>query len=45
MAEDEMIGWRHRLSGHEFEKAPGDGKGQGHQVCCKALGSQRAGGY
>ena len=23
--EDEMAGWHHRLSGHEFERSPGDG--------------------
>ena len=22
-----MVGWHHRLNGHEFEKAPGDGEG------------------
>ena len=22
MAEDEMVGWHHRLEGHEFEQAP-----------------------
>ena len=27
MTEDEMIGWHHRLSGHEFEQALGDGEG------------------
>ena len=27
--EDEMVGWHHRLSGHEFEQAPGVGDGQG----------------
>ena len=27
--EDEMVGWHHWLNGHEFEKAPGDGEGQG----------------
>ena len=27
--EDEMVGWHHRLDGHEFEQAPGDGDGQG----------------
>ena len=26
--EDEMVGWHHRLDGHEFEQAPGDGEGQ-----------------
>ena len=25
-----MVGWHHRLNGHEFEQAPGDGDGQGH---------------
>ena len=25
--EDEMVGWHHWLSGHEFEQAPGDGEG------------------
>ena len=25
--EDEMIGWHHRLDGHEFEQTPGDGEG------------------
>ena len=28
--EDEMVGWRHRLNGHEFEQAVGDGS----LVCC-----------
>ena len=27
--EDEMVGWHHRLNGHEFEQAPGVGDGQG----------------
>ena len=29
MAEDEMVRWDHWLDGHEFEKAPGVGEGQG----------------
>ena len=29
-----MVGWRHRLNGHEFEQAPGDGKEQERQGCC-----------
>ena len=28
MVEDEMVGWQHRLNGHEFEQAPGVGDGQ-----------------
>ena len=34
MTEDEMVGWHHRLNGHEFEQAPGDGDGQGSLACC-----------
>ena len=30
----EMVGWLHRLNGHEFEQAPGDSEGQGSLVCC-----------
>ena len=29
MKEDEMIGWHHRLSGHESEETLGDSEGQG----------------
>ena len=29
MTEDEMIGWHHRLNGHEFEQTLGDSEGQG----------------
>ena len=29
MTEDEMVGWHHRLNGHEFDQAPGVGDGQG----------------
>ena len=29
MTEDEMIGWHHRLNGHEFEIVVGVGDGQG----------------
>ena len=32
--EDEMVGWHHRLNGHEFEQTPGDGDGQGGLACC-----------
>ena len=33
MTEDEMVLWHHRLNGHEFDQAPGDGKGRGSLVC------------
>ena len=32
--EDETVGWHHQLDGHEFEKAPGVGDGQGSLACC-----------
>ena len=38
MTEDEMVGWHHRLDGHEFEQAPGVGDGQGSLVCCSSWG-------
>ena len=34
MTEDEMVGWHHRLFGHEFEQALGVGDGQGGLACC-----------
>ena len=33
MTEDKMVGWHHRLNGHECEQAPGVGDGQGGLVC------------
>ena len=36
--EDEMVGWQHRLNGHEFEQPPGDGEGQGSLACCSPRG-------
>ena len=32
--EDEMVGWHHRLNGHEFEQALGVGDEQGRLACC-----------
>ena len=29
VTEDEMVGWYHQLSGHEFEQTPRDGEGHG----------------
>ena len=28
-----MVGWHHRLNGHEFEQTLGDGGGQGMLAC------------
>ena len=36
MAEDEMVGWHHRLNGHEFEQTPRDNEGQGSLACCRS---------
>ena len=36
--EDEMVGWHHRLSGHESEQTLGDGEGQGSLACCSPWG-------
>ena len=30
-----MVGWHHRLNGHEFERTLGDGEGQGSLACCR----------
>ena len=38
MTEDEMVGWHHRLNGHEFEQSLGDGEGLGSLVFCSPLG-------
>ena len=40
--EDEMVGWHHRLSGHEFEQAPGVGDGQGSLACCRPWGHKES---
>ena len=38
VTEDEMVEWHHRLNGHEFEQALGDGEGQGSLACCSPRG-------
>ena len=38
MTEDEMVGWHHRLNGHELEQTLGDGEGQGGPACCSPWG-------
>jgi len=35
--DDEMVGWHHRLNGHELEQAPGDSEGQGGLACCRPV--------
>ena len=38
MTEDEMVGWHHRLNGHEFDLALGVGDGHGGLACCSPWG-------
>ena len=42
ITEDEMVGWHHRLDGHEFEQAPGVGDGQGSLACCSPWGDKES---
>ena len=41
MTEDEMVGWCHRLNGHEVRQTRGDGEGQGGLACCSPWGHKR----
>ena len=38
MTEDEMVGWHHRLNGHDFEQTLGVDDGQGGLTCCSPWG-------
>ena len=31
-----MVGWHHRLDGHEAEQTPGDDEGQGSLASCSS---------
>ena len=42
LTEDEMVGWHHRLDGHEFEQALGVGEGQGSLACCHPWGHKES---
>ena len=42
MTEDEMVGWPHRLDGHEFEQALGAGDRQGGLVYCSPWGRKES---
>ena len=42
MTEDEMVGWHHRLNGHEFGWTPGIGDGQGGLMCCGSRGHKES---
>ena len=38
----EMVGWHHRLNGHEFEQTLRDGEGQGSLVCGSPWGCKES---
>ena len=40
--EDEIVGWLHRLNGHESEQTPGDTDGQGNLACCSPWGCKES---
>ena len=40
--EDEMVGWHHRLGGHEFEQVPGNDGAQGSLACCSPWGCKES---
>ena len=40
--EDEMVGWHHRLNGHESEQALGVGDGQGGLECYSSWGCKES---
>ena len=40
--QDEMVGWHHRLGGHEFEHALGVGDGQGSLEFCSPRGCKES---
>ena len=40
MREDEVVGWHHRLDGHEFEQTPGESDRQRSLVCCTPWGQK-----
>ena len=41
MTDDEIVGWHHRLNGHEFGWTPGVSDGQGGLVCCSSRGRKK----
>ena len=43
MTEDELVGWHHRLNGHEFEQTPGVGDGQRSLARCRPPSYQGSG--
>ena len=42
VTEDEMVGWHHRLNGHEFEQTLGDSEGQESLECFSLQGHKES---
>ena len=42
MTEDEMVGWRHRLNGREFESTPGAGWWTGRPGVLPSMGHKES---
>ena len=42
MTEDELVGWPHQLTGHEFEQTLGDDEGQVSLACCNLWGCKQS---
>ena len=42
VTEDEMVGWHHQLSRHEFEQTPGDSEEQGSLMCFSPWGREES---
>ena len=38
----DMVGWHHRLNGHESGQTPGAGDGQGGLACCGSWGHKES---
>ena len=41
VTEDEMVGWHHRLSRHEFEQTLRESEGKGRLACCSPWGRKQ----
>ena len=42
MTQDEIVGWHHQFSGHEFEQTLGDSEGQGSLAHCSLWGGKES---
>ena len=42
MTEDKLVGWHHRLNGHEYEQTLGESDRQGSLACCSPWGLKQS---